>query len=109
MKACRIHPLLASLMLVLGVSPLASAQARSTGLSLGEAVKRAQQETHGQVLSAESLRRDRRTEYRIKVLTPQGHVRVVTIPASGGDSSRPPFPSTRNPPARHAGGSKEKH
>ena len=108
MKANRILPLLAplALLLALGADP-AAAQARSKDLSLGEAVSRAQQETNGQVLSADSVRRDRRTEYRIKVLTPQGHVRVMTIPASG-DSARPPSPSTRNPPARRPGG-KEKH
>jgi len=110
MKVYRILPLLALLALALGMSPAAAAaQAKSTDLSLGEAVTRVQQETNGQVLSAETRRYDRRTEYRIKVLTPQGHVRVVTIPASNGDSARPPSPSTRNPPARRAGGSKEKH
>ncbi|OOG44515.1 hypothetical protein B0E52_07160 [Rhodanobacter sp. C06] len=108
MKANRILPLLMPLALVLGASPAAWAQAKSKDLSLGEAVSRAQQETNGQVLSADSVRRDRRTEYRVKVLTPQGHVRVMTIPASGGDSIRPTSPSTRNPPARRPGG-KEKH
>ena len=109
MKAHRILPLFAplALTLTLGASPAAWAQAKPKDLSLGEAVSRAQQETNGQVLSADSVRRDRRTEYRIKVLTPQGHVRVMTIPASG-DSARPPSPSTRNPPARRPGG-KEKH
>jgi len=110
MKANRILPWLAplALLLTLGASPAAWAQARPKDLSLSEAVSRAQQETNGQVLSADSVRRDRRTEYRIKVLTPQGHVRVMTIPASGGDSIRPTSPSTRNPPARRNGG-KEKH
>jgi hypothetical protein len=109
MKAYRILPLLAPLALALGASPAASAQAtRSADLSLGDAVSRAQQETNGQVLSAESRHFDRRTEYRIKVLTPQGHVRVLNIPASGGDNARPALPSPRNPPGRRAGG-KERH
>lgn len=108
MKVYRILSLLAPLALALGMSPAAAAQAKSTELSLGEAVTKAQQETNGQVLSAESRHYDRRTEYRIKVLTPQGHVRVMSIPASGGDSARPPSPSPRNPPGRRAGG-KEKH
>lgn len=109
MKANRIPLLLAplALLLALGASPVA-AQTAPKDLSLDEAVNQAQQETNGQVLSANSVRRDRRTEYRIKVLTPQGHVRVMTIPASGGDSARPSSPSTRNPPGRRAGG-KEKH
>lgn len=108
MKVQRILPLLASLALALGASPAASAQAKVKDLSLGDAVSRVQQETSGQVLSAETRRFDRRTEYRIKVLTSQGHVRVMTIPASDGDNVRSPSPSTRNPPARRAGG-KEKH
>ncbi len=107
MKAYRILPLLVPLALLLGASPAALAQARSGDLSLGEAVTRAQQETNGQVLSAESVRRDRRTEYRIKVLTPEGHVRLMSIPATGEDV-RPSSPSPRNPPGRRAGG-KEKH
>ncbi len=106
MKAYRT--ILLFLPLALGASPAAAAQAKSADLSLGEAVTRAQQETNGQVLSAESRRWDRRTEYRIKVLTPQGHVQVMTIPASGSENIRPTTPSTRNPPARRAGG-KEKH
>ena len=53
MKAYRILPLLVPLALMLGASPAALAQARSGDLSLGEAVTRAQQETNGQVLSAE--------------------------------------------------------
>ena len=108
MKACRTLPLLASLTLALGASPAASAQARSTDLSLGDAVTRAQQETNGQVLSAESRHFDRRTEYRIKVLTPEGHVRLMTIPASGGEGFRLPVQPNRNPSGRRAGG-KEKH
>ena len=109
MKACRILPLLALLALALGACPaLAQSRGKSADLSLGEAVSKVQQETDGQVLSAESRRWDRRTEYRIKVLTPEGHVRVMTIPATGGDNARMSNPPIRNPPVRRAGG-KEKH
>lgn len=97
--------------LALGTGPaMAQAQrGKQAELSLGEAVSRAQHETQGQVLSAESRRFERRTEYRIKVLTPQGHVQVMTIPATGGENFRPaPIPSTHNPPGRRAG-VKEKH
>lgn len=95
------------LLLALGTGPaLAQSQPRPGELSLGDAVTRVQQETSGQVLSAESRRWDRRTEYRIKVLTPEGHVRVMTVPASG-NGAHPGSPSTRNPPARRPGG-KEK-
>lgn len=108
MKARRILPLLAPLALALALSPaLAQTHGRQPELSLGEAVTRAQHETRGQVLSAESRRWDRRTEYRIKVLTPQGHVHVMTIPSTGNENFRP-APPTRNPPGRRAG-FKEKH
>ncbi len=109
MKACRTW--VVSLALVLGAGPaLAQSQAKPGELSLGDAVTHVQQETDCQVLSAESRRWDRRTEYRIKVLTPEGHVRVMTVPASG-NSARPALPAIRNiphPPARDFGG-KERH
>lgn len=97
--------LLAPLSLCIGPA-MAQKQAE---LSLGEAVNRAQHESQGQVLSVESRHYDRRTEYRIKVLTPEGHVRVMTMPASGSESFRQPIiQPNRNPSGRRAGG-KEKH
>ena len=103
MKTRRILPLLA--LLALGLSPaMAQSRARPAELSLGEAVTQVQQETRGQVLSAEARRWDRRTEYRIKVLTPQGHVKVMTIPANAGSAT----PFNRNPYGRRAG-TKERH
>ncbi len=103
MKTRHILPLV--LLLVLALSPaMAQTRAKPTELSLGEAVSQVQRETRGQVLSAESRRWDRRTEYRIKVLTPQGHVKVMTILAN----ARPITPPNRNPYGRHAG-TKERH
>jgi hypothetical protein len=102
-KSRRILPLLVPL--ALGLSPaMAQTRAKPAEISLGEAVNQVQRETHGQVLSAESRRWDRRTEYRVKVLTPQGHVKVMTIPANAG----PATPSNRNPSGRRAG-TKERH
>ncbi len=49
------------------------------GLSLQEAVTKVQQETGGKVLSAWSIERGPITEYRVKVLTLDGHVKVVPI------------------------------
>jgi hypothetical protein len=110
MKTRRILLLLpVPLALALGVGPaMAQAQGKQSELSLGEAVSRAQHETRGQVLSAESRHYDRRTEYHIKVLTPAGHVRIMTIPANGGDNFRQPAQPNRNPAGRRAG-VKEKH
>ena len=119
MKAYRTIPSFILLTLALGIGP-AAAQNREkpAELSLGDAITRVQQETNGQVLSAESRRWDRHIEYRIKVLTPEGHVRVMTVRANSGmgngngfgngSGPRPMSPSPRIPTGRHAGG-KEKH
>ena len=54
------------------------------GISLDEAVTRVRRETGGRVLSAEA--RDRRGDvtYRIKVLLPNGAVRVYNVDARRG-------------------------
>lgn len=54
------------------------------GVSLNDAVRQAQRETGGRVLSAETVRQGGRTVHRIKVLTPSGQVRVVVIGAQSG-------------------------
>lgn len=53
---------------------------RRDGISLDEAVTRVRRETGGRVLSAEA----RDTRYRIKVLLPNGAVRVVNVDARSG-------------------------
>lgn len=55
-------------------------EARRDGLSLDEAVARVRRDTGGRVLSAEA--RDGR--YRIKVLLPNGAVRVINVDARSG-------------------------
>lgn len=55
-----------------------------TGMSLNEAVQQVQRETGGRVLSADTVSQGGRTVHRIKVLTPAGQVRVVTIDAQSG-------------------------
>jgi len=44
-------------------------------------VAKVQQETNGKVLSVQTLTMGKRKVYRIKVLTQDGQVRVVQIPA----------------------------
>jgi uncharacterized membrane protein YkoI len=51
--------------------------------SLQEAVEQVQRETGGRVLSADTVRAGPRELYRIKVLTPDGRVRVVTKSSRG--------------------------
>ncbi len=87
----------------IGVTTAVSAQA----VTLDQAVVQVQQDTGGKVLSAESRRIGRRLEYRIKVLTPQGHVKVMAVSSEAGKNP-PSTPSTKNPPTKNTG-SKEKH
>ena len=51
------------------------------GVSLNEAVQQVQRETGGRVLSADTVNQGGRSVHRIKVLTPSGQVRIVTIDA----------------------------
>ncbi|MDW8478879.1 MAG: hypothetical protein RML12_02165 [Xanthomonadales bacterium] len=62
------HLLLAAAMLV---PPCLAAQ------SLDESVRRIERETGGRILSAETLRAGDREIHRIKVLTPDGRLRVI--------------------------------
>ncbi len=55
-------------------------EARRDGISLDEAVTRVRRDTGGRVLSAEA----RDSRYRIKVLMPNGAVRVVNVDARSG-------------------------
>jgi uncharacterized membrane protein YkoI len=58
--------------------------ARNDGLSLDEAVARVRRETGGRVLSAEARNRRGDNSYRIKVLMPNGAVRVYNVDARSG-------------------------
>lgn len=58
-------------------------QERAGGMSLNQAVHQVQSETGGRVLSAETINQGGRSVHRIKVLTPSGQVRVMTIDARG--------------------------
>jgi hypothetical protein len=105
--ALKFHP---AWLVPAGLLLAATAMARTpdaSAESLDQAVVQVQQETGGKVLSAEQRHVGRKLEYRIKVLTPEGHVRVVTMTA---DSARSPSAasSTKNP-AGNGGGNKEKH
>lgn len=55
-------------------------EAQRDGISLDEAVTRVRRDTGGRVLSAEA----RDNHYRIKVLLPNGAVRVINVDARSG-------------------------
>jgi uncharacterized membrane protein YkoI len=63
-------------MLALSAGPAAARE-----LTTQEAVAKVQQETSGKVLSVQTLMQGKRKVYRIKVLTADGQVRVVQVPA----------------------------
>jgi uncharacterized membrane protein YkoI len=54
------------------------------GISLDEAVSRVRRQSDGRILSAETVRRDGRRVYRIKVLSQDGRVSRVDIDADTG-------------------------
>jgi uncharacterized membrane protein YkoI len=65
---------------LLGCACLSSAPALAA-LSLQEAIAKVERDTHGKVLSAETKRTGNRAIYRIKVLTRDGRVQVIEVPA----------------------------
>ena len=95
--------LFACLPALLLVPPVHAAPQDKPSLTLEDAVTRVQQETGGKILSADPRRLGRRTEYRIKVLTPDGHVRIIAI------SSDAPRTGSGKNPAGNGAGNKEKH
>ncbi len=56
---------------------------RAPSLSLDEAVERAERQSGGRVLSAQTVYEGGRPVYRIKLLTPSGRVRVMVMDAGG--------------------------
>jgi uncharacterized membrane protein YkoI len=66
----------------------ASAPAGAAAKSLQEAIGKVERETRGKVLSAETKHNGRNTVYRIKVLTREGQVRVIEVPANDERPSR---------------------
>jgi hypothetical protein len=64
--------------------PRASGPATS---GLPASVRRIERETGGEVLKAQPIQRDGREVYRVKVLTPQGRIRVVEDAAPPRDGT----------------------
>ncbi|WP_114241307.1 PepSY domain-containing protein [Dyella sp. C9] len=86
-----------ALLILLLAGPAAlAAQSAEPAVSLEQAVTQVQKETGGKVLSASTVRRGRSSfEHRVKVLTPTGHVRVVTVTTEAGKPAS--YDSTKNP------------
>jgi len=69
----------AGLLAVLLAATVSSVFARE--LNVQEAVAQAQRETEGKVLSVQTLNVGKHKVYRIKILTRDGQVRIVQVPA----------------------------
>ncbi len=65
------------------VSLFATAPSHAAGITMQDAIAKVERDTKGNVLSAETKRTGSRTVYRIKVLTHDGRVEVVEVPADG--------------------------
>ncbi len=93
--------------LLVGLAASLAAQTTPPTVTLDQAVNQVQQDTGGKGLSAHPRRIGHRLEYRIKVLTPEGHVQVMAISSEPGKNPAS-TPSIKNSPGKNAG-SKEKH
>ncbi|MBL8299938.1 MAG: PepSY domain-containing protein [Rhodanobacteraceae bacterium] len=62
--------------------------AAAAPMTLEDAVERVQQEIQGRVLKAEEVTIGKKKLYRIKLLTRDGRVQVVKIPADENKESR---------------------
>jgi hypothetical protein len=71
--------LLCSAALALARKPPAAPAPPGRPASLEQAVKQVQHATRGHILAADTVSRGKSNVYRIKVLTPQGQVRVVQM------------------------------
>lgn len=71
------------LALLLGLGLASGAAQAQRAVNLQDAVERVQRETGGKILSAQTVKVGRTRLYRVKVLLPDGRVRVVQVPGAG--------------------------
>ena len=91
-------PKLVALMLA-ALATSVPAIARDADSRLPDAVRRIERETNGQVLKAEQMRSGNERVPRLKVLTPDGRVRVMRGPgAAGATATAAPAPTLRPAP-----------
>jgi len=88
-----IHAALLLTLLTTGIAPATAAPfprggvsnsprlAAKQGMSLEQAVAQVQRETNGRILTAETVNRNGHPVHRIKVLLPNGNVRVIHVDA----------------------------
>jgi hypothetical protein len=76
----------AALVLVLVLAAM-DAAAEERNMKLREAVDQVQRDTGGKILAAQTVGHGSNRTYRIKVLTTDGRVRVVQVPARSNEST----------------------
>ena len=76
-----------SCLAVFALAALFAAGSACATVTLQDAIAKVERETHGKVLSAETKGNGRSTVYRIKVLTRDGQVKVIEVPADDQRSS----------------------
>jgi hypothetical protein len=81
-----LRSLLLALLMILPLAHPAWASDRADNLQ--DAIAQVQRETGGRVLSADAVPAGGRELYRIKVLTPDGRVRVITKTSRVGSDRR---------------------
>ena len=99
--------------LLFGSGLAVAAQNAEPATTLEQAISQVQQQTGGKVLSANTIGTMRRGrgafEHRIRVLTPNGHIRVISIYTDAAKSPAPAEADSTKNPALPGDGNKEKH
>lgn len=62
--------------------------------SLEQAVKQVQHQTRGHILAADTIQHGQAKVYRVKVLTPEGHVRVMQLHSKPRSQAKPNKPDS---------------
>ncbi|NOX51047.1 MAG: hypothetical protein GXP16_11020 [Gammaproteobacteria bacterium] len=79
-----LKTLILCLLLITTQANLAQAKQYQHGIGPGEAASLVQHKLGGRILAVETLHRNGKTFYRIKILTRKGVVRVVRVNAANG-------------------------
>lgn len=74
----------------LALAASAHAQHRPPKLPLEQAILQVQRQTHGQILSATTLAYGHGFLHRIKVLLPNGHIRILSITTAASKNASDP-------------------
>ena len=63
-------------------SPVTFNTALAAGMSLQQAIEQARKQTGGRILDASTVEQNGRQVHQVKILTPDGRVKILTYPAN---------------------------